>query len=78
MLLADTDESSLRVPRRRWPVRWWIFGFMFAFAFIAYVQRQALVSYAAVITTAVVPGARAVSCPIIAPYGLPPWPGLAG
>jgi MFS transporter, ACS family, glucarate transporter len=42
MLLADTDESSLRAPRRRWPVRWWIFGFMFAFAFIAYVQRQAL------------------------------------
>jgi MFS transporter, ACS family, glucarate transporter len=28
--------------RRHIRVRWWIFGFMFAFAFVAYVQRQAV------------------------------------
>jgi MFS transporter, ACS family, glucarate transporter len=37
--------------RRHLRVRWWIFAFMFAFAFIAYVQRQAVTVAAADMTT---------------------------
>jgi MFS transporter, ACS family, glucarate transporter len=33
--------------QRRLRVRWWMFGFMFAFAFIAYVQRQSVTVAAA-------------------------------